>query len=449
MNKSVVSSVPINKHYPKALETLLHPFPEVKNRIAHTESIFIKICIDHHNSNQYTNLNLLQAVLKWIRKTNASAPLYLIDNHVYGNFSRLLARMLDIHNIVKPYKAKLIFLDEKKSAPITIGGAHDPYKILFPQWLSDQLLTNRDKHVYFNLANLKTHFSTKVAAGIFNQIGFINRLSYWFVHSPHLSRTLVDLLRLIQPDFSIIDANAVFKHGFLPPANLLNQYTISIDRLIGGADTVAVDSVGCELLGYRFTEIEHLKLAVDQQLGIGKMDQIDVRGDLGSYHGKIEYSFELSQLPIKMDIIFGNNYSDIDYCVGLSLLYAQIIYKDFLANGGFSLLAGNDFSDLQLQNLREPIIVLGNQTCTEVASFLYSHYHDVYCIDQCEHIEQIMAVLAKAMGASKFNLLGTDPFTVWRHYLIGKIKGSDYQLPFISRSTKYWKPPKQKKKQKK
>ena len=85
MNKPIVSSVPINKHYPKALESLLNPFPEIKNRISHSESIFVKICLDHHNSNQYTNLNLLQAVLKWIRKANSSAPLYIIDNHVYGS----------------------------------------------------------------------------------------------------------------------------------------------------------------------------------------------------------------------------------------------------------------------------------------------------------------------------------------------------------------------------
>ena len=439
MKKTLVASISIKKNYKQALNKTIDTFPEVKKKLKESKNIYIKIGIDHLYNFQHTNLELLQLILEYIRQTNSSSKIFIMENNIYGNFTRLLANVSGAVAITKSYKAKFIYLDEKKASPITIGSPEDRYKILFPEILIDQLIAEQQKCFYLNLSFLKTHYQAKIAGGLFNQVGLINQQSFRYIHSSYLHHTIVDLLRYIKPDFTIVDANVILAHGSMPAECLIKKYAILLDRLIAGVDAVAVDRVAFELTGYSQTQIEHLKLAIEQGLGEGNLDNIEIKGDLLSRSYKIPYSFEVSQLPQRMDIVFGEKKVDVENCLGLTLQFAQILFKDFLGNRGFSLVVGRDFNEQQLQRLREPVIVLGKETCDEVAPYITSHYERSYYIGRCDNIRQIFAVLIKVMGCSKYHLIGVNPLTVWKYLVIGKLNGLKYKLPSIDKNTKRWK----------
>ena len=278
MEKSTVVSIPINKNYKTALETIFNTFPEITKKIKTAKNIFIKINLDNLHVHQHTDLELLQLILEFIRINNPSASLFVMDNNLYGNFARLLANVTGITSLTKSFKAKFIYLDEKKTIPITIGSTEDRYKIHFPQVLIDQLISNRNQNFYLNLAPLKTHYQTKVAGGLLNQIGLINQQSFRFVHSHYLHQTIVDLFAYLQPDFTIIDAQVVLKHSFMPPENLTKKYTLPINRLLGSMDALAVDCIALGLLGYKRKEIEHIQLAIQRGLSKGDRNSINLIG---------------------------------------------------------------------------------------------------------------------------------------------------------------------------
>lgn len=442
MNKPVVTSIPINNNYRQALTKTFHAFPRVIKKIKTSNEIFIKINIDHFHNYLHTDIELLQLILQYIRQINSSCLIFVMENNLMGNFTRLVANISGISQLIKKYKAKFLYLDEQKSTAITIGPPEDRYKIQFPEILLDHSIK---ENFYLNLANLKTHFQVKVAGGIFNQIGLINYQSHRLIHSHYLHQTLADLLGYIQPDFTIIDAKIVLARGNIPPQCLIQKYGVPLNRLLGGIDSIAVDRVALQLLGYSLREVEYIKLLIEQNLGEGDLDEIDIQGELPSQSFRIPYTLELSQLPSKMDIIIGNKKNSINVCLELTLLFAQIIHKDFAGEGAFSLIVGNDFSKKQLENLHEPIVILGSSACNEVASFLKRKYHEVYYIEQCSNVCQIIAVLIKIMRISKYHFIGSNPLTVWKHLLSGKLRGLKYKLPSIDREVKKWIPAKKKK----
>jgi hypothetical protein len=253
------------------------------------------------------------------------------------------------------------------------------------------------------------------------------------------------LYQYIKPDFTILDANVVLEHGMLQPESLIDKHAISINRLISGPDAVAVDLVAAECLGYSADEIEHLQIAIDNGYGEGHLRRIDVKGNLPKIKKKVKHGLELSQLPQKMDVVIGEDKSGIEDCLGLVLQYSQILFKDFGGDERFTLLAGSNFSKEQLENLREPVVVLGAKACRETAPILRKIVYEAYYIEHCHDIRQIVAVLLKVLSINKYNLIGASPLTTWKHLWISKLYGSKYKLPSLKRVTRRWREPRQKK----
>ncbi len=445
MKKTVVVSVPIHDNYKQALDKAFQILPEISLKIKDSKRIFIKISIDHLYQYHHIDIDLLQLVLEYIRRLNPTANVFVMENNIHGNFTRLLANQTGIVKICKQHKAKFLYLEEKKVTTVAIGKPEDRYRIQFPEILLEQLIAERKGCFYLNIASLRTHYLTKIAGALFNQIVLLSKLSLPFLHSIHVHNIIPYLYQYIKPDFTILDANVVLEHGMMQPESLIDRHAVYINRLICGADSVAVDRVATECLGYHPDEIEHLRIARDNGYGEGHLHRIDMKGNLPKLKQKVKYDLELAQLPQKMDIVIGEDNSGIEECLGLVLQYLQILFKDFGGDERFTLLAGSNFSKEQLENLREPVIVLGAKACRETASTLRNIFYEAYYIEHCHDIRQIIAVLLKVQSINKYNLIGASPLTTWKHLWISKLCGSKYKLPSVKRVTRRWREHGQKK----
>ncbi len=439
MKKSIVSIIEINENYQRALKDTFDLFPDVVAKIKSSRRFYISTYIDYYYPQLYQSPLLLERTVEYIRQNNPSAAIFVLCNNIYGNFSRLLAHATPLKKVIRKYKAKFIYLDEKKPDLIQMGSGSDVYQLALPRILSQSFSSDRKHHFFLNLAQLKVHPVTKVAGGLFNHLRLIAKPSQHVIYSDRIHQVIADVSHYIEPDFTILDANTILTHGMLLPADLIENYTIRVNRLLAGSDGVAVDSMASRLLSYRPSEIKHILFSKARGIGTDDHQKIDVQGEEIHLPQKAPCTIELNKLPKNLDIIIGENKEGVDACLGLTLEYAQLMYHDFDGLGNFSLIMGNEFTSQQLENLVEPIIVAGVKACQETAPLFKNRYHSVYYVETCEDVVTILAVLMKIMNVNKYNFIGSNPIRIWIHLLTGRLNGLKYHLPSISRRIRKWK----------
>jgi len=125
--------------------------------------------------------------------------------------------------------------------------------------------------VLIDVAAMKTHVLTGVTLGMKNLFGLLPRPRSGF--HDKVDAVICDLSRLRKPDLVVLDG-LVAMEGQGP----LSGEPVALGVLIAGRDVVAVDAVGCAVMGIDPRRIKHLRLAHER--GIGEIDlaKIAVKG---------------------------------------------------------------------------------------------------------------------------------------------------------------------------
>ncbi len=116
-----------------------------------------------------------------------------------------------------------------------------------------------------NLPVLKTHYLTTVTLAMKNLKGCLKWEDKQKFHSPDLHRAIVELNKIIRPTFNIIDATS-WKES-------------SQKLLISSSDIVAVDTVGCALMGIDPIEVRTVTLGALAGLGNCDISKIEIVGE--------------------------------------------------------------------------------------------------------------------------------------------------------------------------
>ena len=125
---------------------------------------------------------------------------------------------------------------------------------------------------YINLPKVKTHINTLVTLGLKNQKGLLSPEDKKRFHKQGLHRPVAELLAAVRPDLTILDGVLAIE-GDGP---LAGGRRVKLGVVAAGADPLAVDAVGCRLMGIEPREVEHLDVAF--QMGLGQLDP-EVVGD--------------------------------------------------------------------------------------------------------------------------------------------------------------------------
>lgn len=131
-----------------------------------------------------------------------------------------------------------------------------------------------------DLPKFKTHTLTLYTGAIKNLLGCVpgKRKTAMHIHAPGItdfSRMLVDLLELVHPSLSIMDA-VVGLDGNGPG---LSGKPHDCGFLAASADTVALDSVCSQAMGFRPGKVIHIAIAAKRGLGKGDPAAIEIAGD--------------------------------------------------------------------------------------------------------------------------------------------------------------------------
>lgn len=158
----------------------------------------------------------------------------------------------------------------------------------------DYILANpvSQADLVIDLPKFKTHTLTLYTGAIKNLLGCVpgKRKTAMHIHAPgikNFSRMLVDLLELVHPSLSLIDA-VIGLDGNGPG---LSGKPHHCGFLAASADTVALDSVCSQAMGFRAGKVIHIAMAAKRGLGKSDPAEIEITGDPGALN------FDRMKLP--------------------------------------------------------------------------------------------------------------------------------------------------------
>jgi uncharacterized protein (DUF362 family) len=155
--------------------------------------------------------------------------------------------------------------EEMKPSKILVFGKED---MLLPKMIRDAQI------VHF--PTIKCHGHSEMTASLKNAFGFLRTVRHHYHLNIH--EILVDLLRIqkefCKETFSVVDGT-IAMDGAGPRTGVpyVKNY------IVAGSDMVAVDAVVAKMMGFDPMKIGFIKLAHDEGLGMGDIDQIEIVGD--------------------------------------------------------------------------------------------------------------------------------------------------------------------------
>jgi len=415
-----------------AFDAVFAPYGGVANVIPAGSKVHIKPNAIHFSPGVHTDPAVVDALLAYLGD-HGYRRLALMENSSHGLSTRLVFTVNGYVDIARRHGAELIYLDEGPTVPYTLEGEEAPIRI--PRRLYETFIdpSRRPGNFYLGLPKLKTHSMTTMTLGVKNQQAFpIDADRMHFHNHKTLHVRLARLYRMVQPDFCIIEGVTAIFNGHVPPKALLKESSVQLNVLIGGQDTVAVDTVGAKVMGYAIEEVEHLRLAAEWGLGEGRIESIEVIGDLSRFQQRYPYSL-LGRFPSDVRIVEGREGACVEGCKGNTECALEIMSNDYRSQGGFSIVFGKGFEDADLENLPGDILLVGPCAINERGADLRRRYpgRRIIEVDAHNDLRGITAGVATLLKIRPVDLVPLNPARSLWILLQARLHGLNSRMPPI------------------
>ena len=415
---------------PAAFEAVFVPFGGVGAVIPTGSKVYVKPNGVHFSPGTYTDPVVIDALFGWLRD-HGYRRLALMENSTHALATRLMFAVTGYDRIARRHGAEAVYLDEGRTVSYTLDGEESPIRI--PRRLFETFIDPARKpgSFYLSLPKLKTHPMGTVTLGVKNQQAFPIDEDRMHLHNHEtLHLRLARLCRMVQPDFCIIEGVSATFNGHVPPRTLLPESSARLNVLIGGRDTVAVDTVGARALGYSVDEVEHLRLVAEWGLGEGRFDSIDVIGDVSRFQTRYPSAIQRRFRP-DVRIVEGRERACVEGCKGNTECLLEILSNDYPSHGGFSVVFGKGFDDADLEGLPGDILIVGPCAVGERGVELRKCYPDRRVIEVNAHndLRGITTALTSLMGVRPLDMV---PLSRWRTLMVlthARLRGLNSRLP--------------------
>jgi uncharacterized protein (DUF362 family) len=128
---------------------------------------------------------------------------------------------------------------------------------------------------FVNCPKFKAHPWTTVTFSMKNYIGIQDDRHRLIDHDHALGRKVADLQYVVQPQLVVIDAIVAGEGRMLTPIPR------NLNLILVGNNQVAIDSIGCHVIGVDPLSVEHIRLAHERGFGPVSLERIRLGGDVG------------------------------------------------------------------------------------------------------------------------------------------------------------------------
>ncbi len=390
----------------------------------------------------YTRPEVVEAVIRYWYAHGAK-KVYLFENSTQSNATRLVYAVTGYDKICKRTGAVPVYLDEDKTVEFTFEGKpsekDDPngyQKTTFPmpRFIVKNLIENRDNNLYVDLPKLKTHSMAGVTLGVKNQWAFPIHPARGFDHNYNLPYKLVDVLRYVQPDFTLIDGVEGTIYGHYPVTALADECVLPLRVLLGGTNVVATDLVGARIFGLGLTDVPHLKIAIDRGYsdGVKSLDDVEIEGDISMYQTK--YPCDLyDRFPEDVKVIKGKTRCCKQGCQNNPLTLLQILYLDHSGKGGWTMVMGLGHDPKEIDAIEGKVLIVGDCAINEVGDRLIKRLgkKNVYLSHKCNSLASSAAAMFHLMHVNPMEFAPINPIKATTCLLLAKLHGSSALVPSV------------------
>jgi len=384
-------------------------------------TIYIKPNGIHFTPHTYTDPAVLEALLAYLHD-HGYTRLAVMESCTGGNFTRLVFKVTGYADICRRYGAEPVYLDEGPTVEVDL---RDGTRARVSRRLHDEIIQRGD-NFYLSLPKLKTHSMATVTLGVKNQQAFPVDADRMKQHSHGtLHQRLAALYALTQPDFCIVEGVTGTAHGHFPCTALLEECLVPMNVLIGGPDTLAVDVVGARVLGYGLEEVEHLRLCAEWGLGEGDIARINVQGvPLSRFTERLPHTL-LRRFHPDVRWVVGRTKACVEGCRGNSECIQEMLYNDYHGKGGWTLVCGSGFEEVDLDDLPGDILIVGPCACREVGDTLARRYPDrrIYRVEAHNDLMTNTRYQARLMGVTPVMMVPLNPLVSAFTLLQAKLRG--------------------------
>ena len=428
--RPIVTIADTTSGLPAAFDAIFAPYGGVAKVIPDGSKVHLKPNGIHFSPGMHTDPAVVDALLGYLAD-HGYRRLALMENSTHGVSTRLVFEVNGYADIARRHGADLVYLDEGRTAPYTLEGEEAPIRIsrrLYDAFIDPSRAAG---NFYLGLPKLKTHSMTTMTLGVKNQQAFpIDRDRMHFHNHETLHVRLARLYRMVQPGFCIIEGVTAIFNGHVPPAALLEESSAQLNVLIGGQDTVAVDAVGCKVLGYAVEEVEHLRLAAEWGLGEGQLDRIEIIGDLGRFQTRYPYAL-LRRFHPDVRIVEGRERACVEGCKGNTECALEIFSNDYASQGGFTIVFGRGFEEADLEGLPGDLLIVGACAINDRGEDLRRRYPDrrIIEVDARNDLRGITAGLATLMKVRPLDMVPMNPIRSLWVYVQARLHGLNSRMP--------------------
>lgn len=206
-----------------------------------------------------SDTRLVRQLIEWL-KSKGAGTIVMAEGPGLGVDAGLAFEKSGFTALSRETGVPLIDLNRAERRPVDWPGG----KIMLPAVLRDAY--------YVNLPKVKTHLNTLVTLGLKNQKGLLSPGDKKRFHKSGLHRPVAELLKASRPDLTILDGFVALE-GDGP---LAGGRPVRLGAVLAGTDPLAVDAVGCRLMGIDPLEVEHLRIA--HEMGLGDLEP-EIAGD--------------------------------------------------------------------------------------------------------------------------------------------------------------------------
>ena len=170
----------------------------------------------------------------------------IVDDIVIGEGSGMVtwayAHMAGYDRIAKHYKCKLVYFEEMATDRYFCPKAEVGQEVYVPKIISEVI---RGERLYVSVPKMKTNIYTGVTLGFKNAMGTFSCNMRYRNHTWQIDKKLSDLLYLFKPDLTVVDG-IIGGGGNTPGPN----FPVIVDKIVTGTNSVEVDRVVTEMMGF-------------------------------------------------------------------------------------------------------------------------------------------------------------------------------------------------------
>jgi uncharacterized protein (DUF362 family) len=277
------------------------------------DSVLIKpnfIAAYSYKTGVTTNPNVIFAIAELCREVGAK-KVTVADGSAVGHDTDKVFDQLGLRQLARKYNCELVNLTKDEFTYVVNPMGRNIKRLRLPR-------TFIESNVMINVPVMKTHDALTVTLGLKNLKGIIHLSDKKRFHKWGLTQTIVDLAHLALPELTIVDGTIALE-GMGPVVGK----PVNLGLLLASTDTLAVDRVCMEIMGFSLNEIEYIKLAGELGLGCTDLSKITV---LGEELKKAIRPFERVSIDPKTLSEMGIKVIECDACSGCNNMVNSYLY---------------------------------------------------------------------------------------------------------------------------